>query len=61
MAYIGAGQLKAQPANALQICGIRGRGPSITADLKRFGWGAEAACITTMVCLEQGKMKRGSE
>jgi hypothetical protein len=61
MAYIGVGQVKALPANALQSCGIRGRGPSITAALKRFGWGAEAACITTVVCLERGKMKLGSE
>jgi hypothetical protein len=57
MAYIGVGKVKALPANALQSCVIRGRGPSVTAALKRFGWGSEAACITTVVCLEQGKIK----
>jgi hypothetical protein len=42
--------MKALLANALQSCVIRGRGPSITAAMKRFRWGSEAACITTVVC-----------
>jgi hypothetical protein len=56
MAYIGVGKVKALPANALQACVIRGRGPSVAAALKRFGWGAEAACITAVVSLEKGKI-----
>jgi hypothetical protein len=55
MAYIGVGKVKALPANALQSCVIRGRGPSVT--MKRFGWGSEPACITTVVSLERGKIK----
>jgi hypothetical protein len=46
MAYLRVGKMKAMPANALQSCEIRGRGPSVTAAMKRFGWGSEAACIT---------------
>ena len=57
MAYLGVGKMKAMPANALQSCVIRGRGPSVTAAMKRFGWGSEAACITAVVCLEEGKIK----
>jgi hypothetical protein len=56
MAYIGVGKVKPLQANALQACVIRGRGPSVGAALKRFGWGSEAACITAVVSLEKGRI-----